>query len=82
MYAPLTQLFAFMCCSVIVAIMIRVSNKAYSDTCGCLLEEFQLTLLSSRLHEQTVPMTNITRDIRCFEGVKGFTAVAPTDPHV
>lgn len=81
MYTPLTQLVAFMCCSVIVAIMIRVSNRAYSDTCGCLLE-FQLTLLSSRLHEQTVPMTNITRDIRCFDVVKGFTAVAPNNPHV
>lgn len=52
-----------MCCSVIVDILIRVSSKAYSNTCGCLFKEFQLTPLSSQLHEQTVPVVKITCDI-------------------
>lgn len=52
-----------MCCSVIVDILIRVSSKAYSNTCGCLFNEFQLTPFSSQLHEQTVPVVKITCDI-------------------
>lgn len=40
-----------MCCPFIVPLMIGVSNKAYSDTCGCLLNEFQVTLLSKQLQE-------------------------------
>lgn len=45
------KLFAFMCCPFIVSLMIGVSNKAYSDTCGCLLNEFQVTLLSKQPQE-------------------------------
>lgn len=52
-----------MCCSVIVDIMNRVSSKAYSNTRGCLVNEFQLTPLSSQLHEHTVPAVKITCDI-------------------
>lgn len=52
-----------MCCSVVVDIMIRVSSKAYSNARGCLFNEFQLTPLSSQLHEQTVPVVKITCDI-------------------
>lgn len=40
-----------MCCPFIVSLMIGVSNKAYSDTCGCLLNEFQVTLLSKQPQE-------------------------------
>lgn len=69
-----TQLYAFMCCSIIVDIMIRVSSKAYSNTCDCLLNEFLLTPLSSQLHEQTVPAGKITCDIHCYGAVKPFMA--------
>lgn len=47
------QIFAFMCCLFIVCIMIGVSNKAYSDTCDCLLNEFQVTPLHKQLQEHT-----------------------------
>lgn len=40
-----------MCCPFIVCVMIGVSNKAYSDTCDCLLNEFQVTLLNKQLQE-------------------------------
>lgn len=30
--------FAFMCCPFIVPLVIGVSNKAYNDTCGCLVK--------------------------------------------
>lgn len=63
-----------MCCSVIVDVMIGVSSKAYSNVCGCLLNEFQLTPLSSQLHEQTVPAVRITCDIHCYGDVKPSNA--------
>lgn len=42
-----------MCCPFIVCIVIGVSNKAYSDTCDCLLNEFQVTPLHKQLQEHT-----------------------------
>ena len=45
LYETCTEIFAFMCCPFIVPLMIGVSNKAHSDACDCLSNEFQVTLL-------------------------------------
>lgn len=46
-------IFAFMCCPFVVCVMTGVSNKAYSDTCDCLLNEFQITPLHKQLQEHS-----------------------------
>lgn len=40
-----------MCCPFILCVIFGVSNKAYSETCDCLLNEFQVTLLHVQLQE-------------------------------
>lgn len=67
-----------MCCPLVVDIMIRVSNKAYRNTCGCLLTGFKLTPLNIQLHEQNAPMEKeITPDVHC-QCIQTFTVVIRT----
>lgn len=42
-----------MCCPFIATLVIGVSNKAYSDTCGCLWKELQVTHLHKHLQGHT-----------------------------
>lgn len=60
-----------MCCPFIVVVMIRVSTKAYSDSCDCPVNEWLMTLLPKQLQEHT---TNI-RTYNC--NGSAFNAVPP-----
>lgn len=48
------QILAFMCCPFILCVMTGVSNKAYSDSCDCLLNEFHFSPLCKQLQEHSL----------------------------